>query len=774
MKAIEHLPPIPAPPHDPKSLLLAGWLDREPTLGFRGASFDRIDVEPACNSLVLAPAPDTRRFMTEPSGSFGGWRPPLNVAVSDAGAVFLLDPVTGHLARFDACTCRFEQVPCLARVDRCDPGAERHRYVASDRVCEPHGIAVRGHELFVADSGHARVLRFDTDGFIPRGVLRLPASERANRSRPWYPFGVAIGACGTLYVSDPHNQCVDVFDGSGRWRAAWRVSQSPWALNLNEAGVLFAVIATADDLVSTPGTRSHWQWVTSATAVFVPAVVKFVDGVEVAVDAGAAASARFAAPRVVVDADGCLHLPCVDAAGDFDSRGIALPAQQRVMRDLYQHGGVFQTVALDSGIENCTWHRIELRGSLPPGCRIGVATLCSDVELEADELAALPETAWSETQWATRSGDADWLRGTWDCLIRSLPGRFCWMRLEFVGDGHATPLVCAIVAEFPRISLRRYLPAVFGTDPQAADFTDRFTAIFDATLRSIERRLDRQAENFDPLSASSERGKDGAPDFLSWLASWIGITLSRGLSESRQRRMIKDAARLYGLRGTAKGLRGQLLLLLGFNERLDDCAAQRPQRRCVPAALNCGLAPAKTPACPPPLLLEHFRLRRWLFAGRGRLGDDSMLWGKSIVNRSELSGNDLGPNRTGNAQLGVTRIDTVPDPRRDPLLVYAHRLSVFVPARVRACDAERRAFEQLLARETPAHVACEVHYVEPRFRVGQQAMLGLDSVIARTPPVIELGANRLGQGTMVGVSPGRPARGTRIGDDRVGTTTVIT
>ena len=61
MKPIEHMPPIPAPPHDPTSLLLAGWLDREPRLGFRGTSFDRIEVEPACQSLVLAPAPDARR-----------------------------------------------------------------------------------------------------------------------------------------------------------------------------------------------------------------------------------------------------------------------------------------------------------------------------------------------------------------------------------------------------------------------------------------------------------------------------------------------------------------------------------------------------------------------------------------------------------------------------------------------------------------------------------------------------------------------------------------
>ena len=39
---------------------------------------------------------------------------------------------------------------------------------------------------------------------------------------------------------------------------------------------------------------------------------------------------------------------------------------------------------------------------------------------------------------------------------------------------------------------------------------------------------------------------------------------------------------------------------------------------------------------PPPLILEHYRLRRWFELGAGRLGDQAVLWGKRIVNRSQL------------------------------------------------------------------------------------------------------------------------------------------
>jgi len=148
-----------------------------------------------------------------------------------------------------------------------------------------------------------------------------------------------------------------------------------------------------------------------------------------------------------------------------------------------------------------------------------------------------------------------------------------------------------------------------------------------------------------------------------------------------------------------------------------------------------------------------------------------VLWGKSIVNRSQLSGDEPPPGQSGNARLGVTQLNSVPDPVRDPLLVHANRASVFVPARIRQQPTEQRALQQLLERETPAHVELTVHYVEPRFRVGVQAMVGLDSVIARTPKGVRLSDNALGQGTVLGGGPKQP--GLEIGEARVGTTGLL-
>ncbi len=228
--------------------------------------------------------------------------------------------------------------------------------------------------------------------------------------------------------------------------------------------------------------------------------------------------------------------------------------------------------------------------------------------------------------------------------------------------------------EFPRVSLRRFLPGVYGMDPTSADFTDRFTSLFDTSLRSIENRIDTLSELFDPRSAPVQRlGLPAtSPDFLSWLASWIGVPLPRQWPEAVRRAMLQAASRLFTVRGTRTGLRELLLTFLGFRNR--QCEDSCPGTRCEPLPLNCAPAPLPCAPSDPPLILEHYRLRRWLFVGAGKLGDDSVLWGRRIVNRSQLSGS----TRSGNARLGplscppdgqpATRLYSVPDPLRDPFL----------------------------------------------------------------------------------------------------------
>jgi hypothetical protein len=158
-------------------------------------------------------------------------------------------------------------------------------------------------------------------------------------------------------------------------------------------------------------------------------------------------------------------------------------------------------------------------------------------------------------------------------------------------------------------------------------------------------------------------------------------------------------------------------------------------------------------------VLEHFRLRRWLRLGASRIGDEAMVWGRRIVNRSQL---DDG------AQVGVTQLKTSQDPLRDPFHVYAHRYTVFLPASAGQTEQQRKVMQQLLRFATPAHTAGTVEYVEPRFRIGIQSSLGLDAVVARVPTGLVLGETPLGQATVLTGDPSDSG-----GPRALGTTTVL-
>jgi phage tail-like protein len=809
------VPPLAAPPHDPYSLLLGGWIGPDPAIGWRVRRLRDAEIGAGSQALVLSPAPGAERSAGEPSGSFGGLRPPINVAFGPQGEVLLLDPVSGRLLRFDPCCCEFKALPCTTRAvqeagDACAlPAPQRPRRVPLDQLRDATGLAACGSVLSIADGGHQRIVRWDLQALVPRGELRLPAAERARLAYAWTPGSLAFDGHGRLHAADALNRRIDRFDARGVWQRRFTTPRPVWHIAIDCRDRLHAVLMEASGLwpAAGAGDSALWQW--QAPGPTAPAVLRW-DTDEAAPVTLALRSDRledFACPPLAIDAAGRLHLPCGDegagaaaascdgqaagAAPLFDARGQRVRAEGQVLAPRYRRRGRYLSQSLDSEIDDCTWHRVELRGCIPSGCSVTLRTLTADILLTQAELDDLGDDAWSVPVVATAMA-----AGRWDALVRSQPGRHAWLSLELAGDGFETPHLDAALVEYPRISLRRYLPAVFGMEPASADFTDRFTAIFDASLRSIESRLDRQAALFDPLSAPAE-GLDGHADFLDWLASWIGVALARDWPESRRRQYLKSAARWYPQRGTPAGLRGQLLLLLGLDRAAEGCSDERPAPRrhclprhpaprCVPLPLNCRPAPARLPAEPPQLLLEHFKLRRWLFAGRARLGDDSVLWGERIVNRSQLGAapapeapQACGPGNVdplavagtrGSARAGHSQLIGTPDPLRDPLLVHANRISVFVPACVRDRPADERALRQLLATEVPAHVQVDLQHVEPRFRVGIQAMVGLDSVIARTPQGVALGSSTLGAGTVLPADPGGAPKAGRM---RVGGATPL-
>lgn len=714
---------VPGPPHDPTFWLLdarAGWHD---------AKLDDVEISPDDQSLALAPQPGSGRSLGEASGSFGGLTLPANVALGPDGGVFLLDQQTAALKRFDPCECKFQIVPGLGGV-----GA------GPRQLLSPHGIGICAGNLFICDTGNHRLSVFALRGFVLRGHWVPPAA--AGLTDDWEPFAIAFDGRGRVFVADHANGCIHVFHPSGRWQTS-----------LAGFGALtYLAIDCRDRLyVVSEGNKTDARVVDTEGRDI--SVVSRVDKLV----------SLFPRPSFSVDAAGNLHLANLCAVpgsvGIFDQRGNPGSAPP-LSGPVFHKTGSYLSHALDSKLYRCQWHRIVLRGQVPAGSRVMVETYTAEAEESTTQIDNLPPELW-ETQQSVRQI----ANGEWDCLVRNSGGRFLWLRLGFSSKGAVTPVIESVRVEFPRISPRRFLPAVFGGNPVSSDFTDRFLSVFDTILRSVEGQVDQQARLFDPLSAPAGQTNSARVDFLTWLGTWIGITVDRHWPESKRRKLIKEATRLYHLRGTREGLWRQLLLLLDLDaERLCCCVDHGPRSGCRPTPLNCQ--PVEKKPCawqPPPLILEHFQLRRWMFLGAGRLGDQAVLWGRRIVNRSQLD---------NEAEVGRTELLTTQDPYRDPFHYYAHQFTVFVPGCYQKSERHRKALDNLLRAEKPAHTQHYVEFVAPRFRIGVQSMIGLDSVIGRYPEGVTLNQSALGSASILSAplhKQGGP--GLEIGDrSRIGST----
>jgi hypothetical protein len=151
--------------------------------------------------------------------------------------------------------------------------------------------------------------------------------------------------------------------------------------------------------------------------------------------------------------------------GIFDRFGRPL-SQAAPPGPVYSPEGRYLSEPLDSKLYRCEWHRLVLEGEIPPGAGIQVSTYTAETEQPLDQVVNL-----SPSEWGTNLTAAEMPQGEWDCMVRSPRGRFLWLHLKFKGNGNVTPVLKSIRVEYPRLSLRRSLPAVFG---EAVGQTDAF------------------------------------------------------------------------------------------------------------------------------------------------------------------------------------------------------------------------------------------------------------------------------------------------------------
>jgi phage tail-like protein len=86
-------------------------------------------------------------------------------------------------------------------------------------------------------------------------------------------------------------------------------------------------------------------------------------------------------------------------------------------------------------------------------------------------------------------------------------------------------------------------------------FTRGLMAAFDEVLAPIVSTLNNLDAYVDPCLTP--------PDFLAWLAGWVGLELDDSAPLDHQRVLIAEAVRLYRWRGTVKGMRHLIVRATG-------------------------------------------------------------------------------------------------------------------------------------------------------------------------------------------------------------------
>lgn len=420
---------------------------------------------------------------------------------------------------------------------------------------------------------------------------------------------------------------------------------------------------------------------------------------------------------------------------------------------------------MDSAVPGSVWHRLYIEASIPAGCGIRVWLAAADEVQDHINGAGLQWFEHRFGQLHEQGAPGDVPVGSWVPLpselphhpgllpcerepgrkglftvlvqrsglkVRSLRGRYLYVRVELNGPGNATPELLALRAYAGRFSyLEHYLPRlyreqVFGPEADQAgratpaDFLERFINNVEGVFTAIEDRV--------ACSHLVTRPQTVPPEALEWLSSWIGLQLEPGWSDDQQRRFLENGAELSRRHGTMQGLNLALEIATQGGVSRGDVVA-----------------------------LEDFRLRRTLATIIGADLDD------------EEDPLTMGGGDPGNSFVGDT-LFIGDEQRREFLALFSADLEVSA-AEQAAVDAffDRLAFrvtilvhqdlssqalgmvQRIAEREIPAHVHFRVLPASARLLIGISSLVGVDTTLGLKPSPEPARVNRstLGRGDFV-------------------------
>lgn len=677
-------------------------------------SRDGVSVGVAGIRLESDPDPSSPLGLTSPDGSLGGLVLPKGMALDPEGIVYLLVQKSPWIKRFDAATKNFVLFPGVG-----GNGVELRQ------LSTPSNIAIASDNLYVADLGNHRVQVFDVRTLALLHVWGpIDADGRqvvATDANVWEPADVTADSCaayildkrfGRVYRHRVGEDCLQVLVNNSAAADLWT------RIAVDQQGYLYLLDASVPQLAQYDKSGAFQRNVPDAGDIrdqFDQPAIRLDYKGRFCLPASLA---HLCARQVPQTPPACefplaLCLPAaVNASGEagllFDMQGnlAVVDPSEPAGPKLYRTSAIWISAKLDSQLYRCQWHRIQVEDlNLPSGTHVEFSTYSSqDAKADADILA-LPDEQWSPRKRRfSATGDMQTPVGVMqvksrpqDVLVQSPEGQYLWLRIQLRSDGYATPQASTIRVYYPRNSYLRFLPAVYGSDDDGRRFLECFLSIFQTEWDALGRRVRDIARYFDPAAVP-------AGPFMDYLASWLAVPLEATCTADQKRSLLRAMPKVLNRIGTMEGFR--IYLRAYLQSMTNSASEQQPDY---------------------PQLLEGFRERKWLalrVPGAGKLGGQAPMWSRDVMGRIQL---DVF-SREGETQLVSTG-----DPARDPFDVFAHRFRIFVPSCWIQTDMDERTFRRAADAVKPAHTAYDLHLVEPRFRVGVQSTIGMDTIVGKLP-----------------------------------------
>jgi phage tail-like protein len=692
-------------------VLTAGTTYRYLNREGRWADFARAGLElRADGALALASLPSATgtpppelATLPEPDG-------PSGIAVLPGGDVLYTVPGQARVLRIDACDGSRRPVPCVA-----GPGA------GPGEVRAPRGLAFhRGRDaVLLADSGNDRV-----------DVLALPDLRVSEiwRGRD-RPCSLACDAAGDAYVVDAGSGHVVKLDPLGRvdpdFGSATQASEPFEAAEVAVADVAGATVIVVLDRAGAvhvldgsghpllrwdSGAERPSGVATDGTVVYLGEnarrrlLVFALDGTPLGVARGyegpVAAVAFDGRGGLLVHAGTALAPVRLSVAGGHAARGLAW-------------GGPFANPT-DTSLPR---HLLRVAGEVPAGAHLELH-VCEQAAGDAPPPVA-PDAGepFADARWQRIALAPDAL----ETLFAGAPLDEVWLGMTFSGEGVTTPVVRQARIDFAHESLLEHLPAVFAADDASADVLARWLTLFDSEFDRVQSAIDSLPALFDPAAAP-------AP-WLAWLAGWLAVDAPEDWDDRRRREAIARAFARDAWRGTATGLREALRSRAGVEVAVEE-----------------------------PIVQTGW----WALAGDGATDAEralSVLGAGTVLAAADPQGAVVGTSAVldGSFLMSQDRYATA------LFTDVAHQFTVRLYRGRGYSEEAQAAARAVLDAERPAHTTYHLCVVEPRMRVGVQARLGVDAIVAGPAEPTLLDAAGAGGIVLAGAPAGRLGSTTRVG-----------